>query len=282
MIVWGLGGMLGWFAGRVLRIRRTLVISAMTRAGIQDPKRHADAMYRSLGVSLVEFLLAAAGVPLDCCAAFEADAAERLRAHLGRQGAVVACAHTANWDLVAGHIARRWPLLVITKRLRVGALDRFWHSVRREWGVNLVAPGDAAGRAVRHLRQGGVVVAMADQAPERRRGAAHGTFFGRRVGLDLTPALLAMRARVPLAIAFPLRLAGGTYTIHVQDVLLPPRVPRREWAVMAMRSVAEALESFVSRDPSQWLWLHRRWKPWPPEPSALARARSDEEVSCSP
>src|SRR5437868_15206077 len=51
-----LGALLGWLAGSVLRIRRAQVEAAMRAAGVDDAPAQARAMYRSLGVSLVEFL----------------------------------------------------------------------------------------------------------------------------------------------------------------------------------------------------------------------------------
>ncbi len=51
-----LGGLLGWVAGSVLRIRRAHVERSMRLAGIARPGRQALAMYASLGASAIEFL----------------------------------------------------------------------------------------------------------------------------------------------------------------------------------------------------------------------------------
>ncbi len=274
IVVVPLGAALGALAGRVLRIRRAEVIERMRAAGVTDCPAKANEMYRSLGVGLVELVLCALGLPLALCARFDGAALESLRRHSAGTGLVVACGHTANWDLVACHVSRSWPLLVISKHLHVGWLDRFWRKLRARHGVSIVWSGGAASAALAHLRRGGVVVAMMDQAPESRRGACSGVFFGRPVGLDLSPALLAMRARAPLVIAFPRRLASGSYTVEVRSVLAPSRSSRPMWAAKALQTATDCLEDFVRDDPAQWLWLHRRWKPWPPDGGPAATGRS--------
>lgn len=273
IIIVPLGAVLGVIAGRVLRIRRAEVIERMRAVGVADGTARANEMYRSLGVGLVELVLCGLGLPLSVCARFDGAALESLRQHSADTGLVVACGHTANWDLVACHVARSWPLLVISKHLHVGWLDRFWRRLRARRGISLVWSGGAASAALTHLRRGGVVVAMIDQAPESERGACPGSFLGRPVGLDLSPALLAMRARAPLVIAFPRRLPSGSYTVEVRSVLAPPPSPRATWPAKALQVATECLEDFVRDDPAQWLWLHRRWKPWPPDSGPAATDR---------
>jgi lauroyl/myristoyl acyltransferase len=48
--------------------------------------------------------------------------------------------------------------------------------------------------------------------------------------------------------------------VEVVDVLFPPKRPSAAWIAEATRTIAAQLATFVRRDPSNWLWLHRRWK----------------------
>ena len=276
-VVNALGTVLGWIAGDVFRIRRMEVREAMRLSGIQEYRARAAGMYRSLGIGLVELLMSALGIPLNWCASFEGDALDRLRARIEHRGFVVACAHTANWDLVACHVAEKLPLMVITKRLSIRWIDKFWQGIRRRRGVQLVSEGGAAKIAGLHLAKAGVVVAMLDQAPERRAGATRGVFLGRVAGLDLVPALLAMRARVPMVVAFPRRSEDGRYAIEIRCVIEPPRQPSVAWVRLATQTANDHLGHFVKEVPEQWLWLHRRWKPWPPRGTVRLRVDAREE-----
>ena len=57
---------------------------------------------------------------------------------------------------------------------------------------------------------------------------------------------------------------AGRQVLHVLDVLVPPPRPTRAWVLEATRTATRALDGFVRQHPSQWLWLHRRWKPSAP------------------
>jgi KDO2-lipid IV(A) lauroyltransferase len=251
------------FVGDVLRVRRAHVERAMARAGVARPAETARAMYRALGRGLVALVGMALGrrprahVP--------EEALEALRAR--GTGAVVATAHTGCWDVMACAVARVTPLTVVTKRLRVGLLDRLWQGARRREGVRLVEARGAAREASLALARGQLVAMIIDQAPERSRGVVLGTFLGAPAWIDLAPALTALRARVPLVAAFPLVDADGAHRVVIARVLEPPRHAargsHRRWAAEAMLEVTRALEELVREHPEQWLWMHRRWKPLP-------------------
>jgi KDO2-lipid IV(A) lauroyltransferase len=109
------------------------------------------------------------------------------------------------------------------------------------------------------LRGGSHVAMMIDQAPERRSAVVLVPFMGKLAEVDLAPALLAMRARRPLLVAFPLRTRLG-HQIELAGLLEPPARPNQSWPKEAMTQATVWLEDLVRREPEQWLWLHRRWK----------------------
>lgn len=257
-----LGAALGFVAGTVLRIRRAHVERAMTAAGIAHPARQAAAMYRALGASAFEFLWMAARGPsaLRVVSIAPASRERWAQALAAGKGVVVAASHTGNWDLAACAIARHVELLVVTKRLHVRWLDRFWQSTRRRLGVQLAGPLGALPRAREVLRRGGAVAMMIDQVPSPRR-AVPVSFLGQPAHADRAPAALAAAAGAPLVIATSCREPSGAHTLHVLDVLWPPARPGRPFIDDATRRATRELERFVMAHPDQWLWMHRRWKP---------------------
>jgi KDO2-lipid IV(A) lauroyltransferase len=258
--VGALSRLLAWIVGDLVGVRRDDVLRAMARAGVEDPRASARAMYRLLARHLLEVIglvfsgraLEDVGVP-----------GERLDALTrGGRGVVVATAHTGNWDLTACAVARERPVVVVTKRLSIGVLDRLWHWLRARRGVRLVVEGQVVRGALRALERGALVAMMIDQVPMRRRGVAWAPFLGARAPVDLGPALVAARAGVPLVVAFPFCDAAGRHRVHVADVLEPPRRAGRAWAEAAMTRATAQLDAFVRAHPEQWLWMHRRWMPW--------------------
>jgi KDO2-lipid IV(A) lauroyltransferase len=286
-----MGGLLGFLAGSVLRIRRAHVEAAMRAAGIARAAREARGMYAALGVSALEFLwLAARGkkalahVRID-----DASVAPWREAAANGRGVVVAASHTGNWDLAACAVAREVELLVVTKRLRVGWLDRFWQATRAAQGVRLSDAQGALRRARAVLSRRGAVAMMIDQVPGSARQAVVADFLGRPALVDRAAATLAASAGAPLVVAASRRVASGQQTLHVLAVFVPPRRgesgargSRREWIDEATVAATRALDRFVRANPSQWLWLHRRWKRLDPTPGAAMLVPPCPTPSSSP
>jgi KDO2-lipid IV(A) lauroyltransferase len=260
---------LGWIAGTVLGIRRAHVAQAMRVAGIHDAPQAARAMFRSLGTSALEFLCMAARGP-DANRHVRLDGPSQLRWEQARgqgRGVIVAASHTGNWDLAACAVARDVELLVITKRLRVASLDVFWQSTRAAQGLRLVEARGALKLARSVLARGGVVAMMIDQVPSSPRHAIEAEFLGRTALVDRAPAALAASCGCPLVVAASRRDQDGEHVLMVLDVIDVTSRPTRAWVASATRAATRALERFVRDYPSQWLWLHRRWKRLDPMPA---------------
>ena len=266
------GNALAWLVGSVLGVRRRHAIASMRAAGLDAPARRADGMYQSLGRGLCELLwiTLCPQQPLAGLVQLRTAALEQLLA--GGRGAVVATAHTGNWDLVACATAARLPLTVATKQLSVKWLNQIWHGARARRGVRLIEAGRIAEQAAAALGRGELVAMLVDQAPERSRATIRMPFLGQIAAVDLAPALIAMRARAPLVAAFARRRADGVHVAEVSAVFDPPRRPSRAWAEATMRELTRLLEAFVRRHPEQWLWMHRRWKGGATTSAALGRS----------
>lgn len=263
-----LGALLGSSLSWLPVARRAHVVAAMRRAGVDRPERRASGMYRALGFGLCELLLllVVPALRLSRFVRFDEPVLQRLRdVRRAGRGVVIATAHTANWDLVACAAADHVPLTVATKRLSIRWLDAIWQRLRGKHGIHLITSGGVAASALKSLGQGGAVALMIDQAPERRRAVIATPFLGRVAWVDLSPALIAARARAPFVVLAPWRRRDGSLGAAWLLELSPPATPSRAWAVDAMRTATAALERFVLDHPEQWLWLHRRWKDLPQE-----------------
>jgi KDO2-lipid IV(A) lauroyltransferase len=264
-----LGRAVGWFARAVLGYRHRHVVGAMQRAGVVDPEAAARSLYRELGISMVETLVLGASAAPITRVRIDAGSRARWEAALGMgRGVVIAGTHTGNWDLAACAVAQTTPLLVVSKRLHVKWLDRYWQRARAARGVRLAYARGALSAARSVMRDGGAVVMMIDQVPALRRHGCDVEFLGGLALTDRSPATLAAVRRAPLVVAAGRRDAAGDHVLHVLDVLVPPAGfgesgragARRAWIEHATAAATAALERFVRMYPDQWLWLHRRWK----------------------
>ena len=256
------GGALGAFVGGALRVRRAHVEAAMARAGIAAPESAAAGMYRSLGTSALELLwLAGERRDLRPHVRVDADAQATLaRARGAGRGVVLAASHTGNWDLAACAIASSAArLMVVTKHLSMGWLDTFWQRTRARYGVELVGARGAFGRGRDHVRAGGAVAMMIDQVPARRAHAYQVDFLGQPAWVDRAPATLAARTGALLVVPCARRDSCGVQQLGLVDVIDPPASATSAWIEDATARATRALERFVLDNPTEWLWMHRRW-----------------------
>jgi KDO2-lipid IV(A) lauroyltransferase len=227
-------------------------------------------MYGSLGAGLFELLWLAGRPPEALAARFTMDPAcgdALLRGVARGRGVVVATAHTGNWDLTAC-AAAQWiereaggaRLHVVTKRLSWRALDRYWQRLRAERGVVLADALGAAAYVRDALSAGDFTAMLIDQVPERGSGVSVAPFLGAPALHDLGPALLAARARVPLLLVLGHREPDGRHRLELAAEIDPEALRGKGAIERATATMASALEAFVRAHPTQWLWLHRRWK----------------------
>ncbi|MCC6234048.1 MAG: hypothetical protein IT580_15495 [Verrucomicrobiales bacterium] len=159
------------------------------------------------------------------------------------------------------------PLATTYRALRQETATRLLLDLRRRSGCHFFERRRDA-RALREtLRSKRILLGLlADQHDGR---GVRVPFLGREAGTSTAPALLALRYHCPLLTAFCFRTSHARWRIEIGD-LIPTRDPdgsRRTLAAIA-RDMNQSFERAVRRDPANWFWVHRRWKPAPaPAPS---------------
>lgn len=264
-----LGRALGviWF--RVVPIRRATVIDALERRlGLDREKswRVASALYRGLGVAAMELLWLRADRADRLGEIVRVENVERFDRALARgHGVIVVTAHYGNWDAMACSQARRAGVLhVVTKRLSMKAIDRFWQAHRGRFGVRLHDEVGSVRAVLGALRRNETVALVVDQDTPPSRGGAFVPFLGCPCATTTAPALLAARTKAALVPVRCDRDSDGTLRVVVEDEIDPVRDSRGKVDVVATTARINAeVERWVRARPELWLWLHRRWKTRP-------------------
>lgn len=183
--------------------------------------------------------------------------------HARGRGGVLATPHLGNWDAGGRWVAERWPLTVVVEVLRPKMLfDRFVEH-RRGLGMTiipLIRGGDAIARCLEKIREGGYVALVSDR--DLSGSGIEVKMFGRTTKMPPGPAVLALRAEVPLIPACIYQLPDGGWKAWVMDPIDDGVVGETpENVALLTQRLAEAYEQLIAREPEQWHAFSTMWLP---------------------
>ncbi len=176
-----------------------------------------------------------------------------------RRGAVLVTAHMGSFEVGLAALARaEHGVHVVYKRDASGAFEAMRARMRRMLGV-IEAPIDDGLSTWMDLRDAllsdRVVVMQADRAMPGQRSAVVPFLFG-HLRVPTGAVRLARLTGSPIVPVFTVRLASGTFGVHLLPAILPgaaeSAIESRDPAVIA---VTKSIESMVAAYPSQWLVL---------------------------
>lgn len=191
--------------------------------------------------------------------------------------------HYGNWEL-AGYVFGLFgfPTVSVARTLDNPYLDRYLRSFRERTGQSLIPKTGGFDQMVEVLRSGQVLSFLADQDAGQR--GLYVDFFGRPASTHKAIALLAIEHRAPVVVGVARRIGPGfRYEIRCEDIIDPADLAGSADDVRLLtQRFTSALERLIRQDPTQYLWLHRRWKHQPKSKSARSEGglevRSESEV----
>ena len=269
------GARVGWFYGHVIRHRRAEALVALRRSLPELSKTEAvaalDGMYRNLAINILEVLRTDGGAQDVDLSLFSAAGEDIVKTALARgRGALILMAHYGSWELLAMYTAQRnYNLHIIAKKLKNAAADRLWNQLRARHGVKVIYSHNAARAVLRALRANALVGFMLDQHRPSDQGVFV-TFFGRPASTSPGLAILSAQSQAPVIPVFICRRADGGHHIRALPLIEPP--PDRESATILRytQRYTTIIENEIRAQPSQWIWMHRRWKHQPLPGDAVA------------
>jgi KDO2-lipid IV(A) lauroyltransferase len=265
----GLGEVLGWIAGVVLRMRRGVVndnlVRAFPNASPAWRRRIAVASYRHLGREAVATFRLGRAHRDDLVRATEVEGLAGLEAALAEgRGALVVTGHLGNWELGGAALAVRGVPVDAVALVQANRLfDQDLAQTRARLGMHMIARGAAPKQVLKSLAAGRVAALVADQ--NARRAGVFVDFFGRAASTFRGPALLSLRAGAPLFLGVALRVSRHPqrYRIVLEEVTVEGAGDTDIDVRSLTAAHTRALESWVRAAPDQYFWQHKRWKTRP-------------------
>ena len=188
-------------------------------------------------------------------------ALDTMRASLAQgKGAIIATSHSGNWELMGGALALAGlPIVGVAKRQSAAGMDRFINEYRTLVGIH-VTYRSSVREMFRMIDQGWIIGLLSDQDPSRRDGVVV-DFFGQETNAFTGAAAIARRCEVPIFPVFMHRRADGHHELTIEEPLYVEKTDDRAADVLRVtQEISAHIEAWIRRYPSEWFWLHDRWK----------------------
>ncbi len=174
--------------------------------------------------------------------------------------------HFGNWELAGYYLGLcGFTTYAIARTLDNEYLDRFLRQFREHTGQVVLAKKGDYDRINEVLATGGVMATLGDQNAGRR--GVFVDFFGRPASTHKAVALMAIEYNVPMLVAGTMKVGEPLqYEIVAEDRIDPEDYKNHCNPVEAItQRFTAAIERLASRAPTQYFWLHNRWKEKPPK-----------------
>jgi len=176
-------------------------------------------------------------------------------------GMIMVAGHYSNFEIM-GYMLGLFGFNVysIARPLDNKFISSYLYGVRQRVGQKIIDKKGAAGLMTDLLADGATVCFIVDQDAGKK--GIFVDFFGRKASTYKSIALLAITTNTPIGVGYSRRVGNRFFfEIGVNRIITPEEWADKEkpleWVTAEYTS---AIEKFVREDPTQYWWLHRRWK----------------------
>ncbi|MAE60684.1 MAG: lipid A biosynthesis acyltransferase [Planctomycetaceae bacterium] len=177
---------------------------------------------------------------------------------------IMVTGHYGNWELLGYTLATLGlDMDALARPIDNPLVNRWLTDVRQKRGMRLITKWGATDDMVRIMANRGTLAFIADQNAGEK--GLFVPFFGRLASTYKSIGLLAMQFNAPIVCGYARRLGPRfEYELGTTDVIYP-----EDWTAQPdplyylTARYMRAIETMVRLDPTQYLWVHRRWKSRP-------------------
>ena len=182
-----------------------------------------------------------------------------------KRGAILLVSHSGNWEIMAliGGLLIAKPvkatIYALARPLKNPYLYQYVLNLRGLTGLKSISKTGAVRQTLKRLKENGILCLLIDQRVSE--GSVEAEFFGREALTTSLPAIAAIRLGTPIFHVFLHRTRDLRYVMDVEGPV-PIEItkdPEEDIRTNTQR-FNDRLEADIRKDPTQWLWMHNRWR----------------------
>ncbi len=189
--------------------------------------------------------------------------AQKAMAH--GKGVVFLTAHMGCFEMLSPRFSQLgFPVLVAGTRIYDPRIDALVAENRARFNVEYIPREGNLRSIIRGLRQGKAFGVLCDL--DTRVESLFIPFFDRPAKTPVAPFKLALRTGAAMVPIFAQRQPDGSQRVIVYPPIEPSTQATQDpeaRLIEVMTAYNRTLEELIRRDPTQWIWMHNRWKSKP-------------------
>lgn len=258
----GFGSAVYKCVARYRRVAHKNLALVYTDKSEQERRQMAEQVFRHFGEMAAEFLkLPKMRVEqIDSMVTVEGE--EHLRQALSyNRGAFIITGHFGNWEFMARWLTSHgYVLNVVARDARDPKATKLMTDVREGNGAKVLYRGSSARAVLQSLRRNELVALL----PDQNAADIFVPFLGIETGTVDGPAILHLKTQAPLVLSWCSRTEDDRFLITFEKPeIIESTGDKNADIARVMTHINSRLERQIRKHPTQWLWLHDRWKATP-------------------
>ncbi len=251
-------------------IRTSINIGALKT--INSPEEIIKKNFENIGKSFVEVVKIFYGLDKKLLDSIHIEGKSNLEiAESKGKGVLFITGHCGNWELMALTMSAKFKnISVVARPLNNPYLNKLVELSRKRYGNTVIYKKGALKTVIQTLGEKGYVGILMDQAVLANEGYII-EFLGRNAWTTKMPALIARKTGAAVVPAF-IHRTDGTHVIKIYpEVEISKNNDRDKAVIEDTKRFSKYIESYIQEHPSEWLWIHRRWKRVTPNNPGIAQ-----------
>jgi KDO2-lipid IV(A) lauroyltransferase len=259
------GETLGLLLFYIWRSRRRIAIENIKNSELRTQNSElrdiAKETFRNLGRSFAEIVKIYYGLGKKIIDSVEIEGIENFRdAESKGRGVLFITGHCGNWELMAIAVSTKLSGIgIVARPIDNPYINKFIEKIREKYGNTVIYKKGALREIMKKLKEGGCVGILMDQAVLPDEGYLI-DFLGRGAWTTKMPALIARRTGAAVLPAFIRRTERGHIISIGREVKLSTNNNHESALIEDTKRFSSFVEEHIKQNPSEWLWIHRRWK----------------------
>lgn len=175
-------------------------------------------------------------------------------------GAFLLSAHIGFWEVGSFVIPKLgFPCDFVAKTIRNPYVDQFFLQQRQANGAHCIDSKKGARRIIKSLASKRFVGLLLDQHISKKQ-AVIVDFFNRPAYATPIIPQIALKNNTPIVPIFIYRNDDFSYRVVIEPPLVFTEKSTPESIQQCTQKLTDTIESAVRKHPTQWFWVHRRWR----------------------